>query len=528
MIKFSDVTYRYPQGIRGVDGLSLEIGSGEKCAIIGNNGSGKTTFALLAKGLLKAESGQIEIDDLNPAAMADSKALKRKIGLVFQNPDNQLVASTVEREIAFTLENLNMPRVEMKERVENMLRLFYLDDKRERLTSQLSGGEKQKLALASVMAASPEILILDEPGSFLDEAGKRLLREVLDRLLSTHPLLTVVRITQYSYIAEQYPRLIVLSKGKVLLSGTPDETFSNPALCREAGIEPPLRHRLRRGPLESAKKIVPTTAGNLPVHQIKVQTLEFAYQNGSAGARLFCGESLEIDNRSVYGLVGPSGSGKSTLIQLMAKLLKPDRGQILYIDFDSDNPRLAVSFQHPERQFFLETVEKEIRFGAENFGIADIDRISQDCYRMVGLDRAEFFNRDPFSLSGGEKRRLAFAAILSMKPSYIFFDEPTSGLDAEGIGHFRCLVKSLQEQGVGVLIISHYGNIIFDLCQRIITLNQGKIESILSREEFFCSAAYRSFLSEPEVISFQLQEWGEIRRFDEAGLIEELGYKIAE
>lgn len=523
MIKFADVTFHYPQRIRAVENLSLHINAGEKCAIIGNNGSGKTTFALLAKGLLKAESGRIEIDRLNPAETADGRALKRKVGLVFQNPDNQLVASTVEREIAFTLENLNMPRPEMKERVGEMLRLFNLEEKRERLTSQLSGGEKQKLALASVMAAAPEILILDEPGSFLDEAGKRLLHEALTGLLQVHPLLTVVRITQYSYIAEQYPRLIVLSKGKVLFSGPPGEAFSNPALCREAGIEPPLRYRLRGDTFKTVKKGNSSSINDFPVRQIRVKDLEFAYPNGSAGTRLFCGESLDVDNRSVCGLVGPSGSGKSTLIQLMAKLLKPDRGKILYTGFDSENPRLAVSFQHPERQFFLETVEKEIRFGAENFGLTEIDRIAEDCYRMVGLERASFYNRDPFSLSGGEKRRLAFASILSMKPSYVFFDEPTSGLDAEGIGHFRCLVKTLKEQGVGVLIISHYGNIVFDLCERIITLKQGRIESNLSREEFFRNAAYHSFLSPPELITFQLQEWGEIRRFDEAGIKEELG-----
>ena len=177
---------------------------------------------------------------------------------------------------------------------------------------------------------------------------------------------------------------------------------------------------------------------------------------------------MEVKSNKVYGLVGCSGSGKTTLIQILAGLLKPHKGKIVHRGFEANPGDLAIVFQQSERQFFLETVDREIRFGAENLVRNNIENIVNNCYRLTGLNREKYCRRNPFTLSGGEKRRVAFGAILSLEPMFIFFDEPTCALDYKGIELFKKLVSQLKDEGVGVIIISHYGNIIFELADEVI------------------------------------------------------------
>jgi energy-coupling factor transporter ATP-binding protein EcfA2 len=520
MIIFEKVSYSYPDGVGAIKEMTLHIKAGERVAVLGNNGSGKTTFALLINGILKASSGRIMVNGLNPARLEDSSILKQRVGLVFQNPDNQLVATTVEREIAFSLENMNVRHPEIGIRVDKSLEFFGLCGFRNRLTSELSGGEKQKLALASVMVAEPELLILDEPGSYLDESGKQLLSRAVEGLLFHNKELTVIRITQYSYVTEQYERIIVFKDGNILMDGSPDQIFSDIDSCRTAGIDVPLKYRMKggigfpkAGPSTSSGRRA--TAANTKT--ISLHAVAFSYDNAH-GNQLFDNLNLRLENGRIYGIVGPSGSGKTSLIQLMAGLLEPVTGKIEYEGFDFKPGAVAISFQHPERQFFLETADKEIRFGAENLALPDINAIVEACYKLIGLLKEKFSTRDPFSLSGGEKRRLAFGTILSLRPHFIFFDEPTCGLDAEGVDLFKNMVLRLHGDGIGVVVISHYGNIIFELADKIIALDKGRIDFAGEKEEFFRTYDYSSFLSNPEMVAEQKARWGELRCFTEADL----------
>ncbi|UCD94544.1 MAG: ATP-binding cassette domain-containing protein [Candidatus Zixiibacteriota bacterium] len=520
MIDFENVSYSYPDGTKAIDDLSLHISKGERVSFIGGNGSGKTTLALLIDGIIKPDSGKIKIGGLDPSGDLEGRIIKQKVGLVFQNPDNQLVSTTVEREIAFSLENRDVIHPELGRRVDNMLRFFGLDEFRTRLISELSGGEKQRLALASVMVAEPDIIIFDEPESFLDESGKRLLNDAIDFLLKEKPDLTVLRITQYAEVAEAYDRMLAFKDGRLFADGNPASIFSDEVNMSSSKVVPPLKYRLKstaRGRYDSESASEPMSPDSEGWAGITADSVCFRY-NGDFDGNLFTDFSLSIDNRKVRGLVGRSGSGKTTLIQLMARLLKPRRGAVTYHGFPSKKSPVAVSFQQPERQFFLETVNKEIRFGAENLGLAGVEAIAAKCYELVGLPKDRFAQRNPFTLSGGEKRRLAFGTILSLEPAFIMFDEPTCGLDSEGIALFKNLVIQLKQRGVGIVIVSHYGDIILDLADEVIVLDKGVIASVKSKRDFFRDVDFSSYLSMPELLAYQIDAYGEIRYFSEAEL----------
>jgi len=523
MIKFSNVSYSYSDGTTALKDINLHFARGERVSIVGSNGSGKTTLALLINGILRADSGTIEIDGLNPSKEDDNKLLKRRVGLVFQNPDNQLVSTTVEREIAFSLENMNVPSAEMKKRVEQAMDLFGLSQFYNRLTSDMSGGEKQRLALAAVMVTGPEILILDEPGSYLDESGKQLLDDAITLLLNEKKDLTVLRITQYSNVAAGYDRMVVFDDGRIVGDDKPEAIFASVNADEILGIEIPLKYRIKKMSkriVDSPQRVDKNITHKKNIKSISVESVSFDYETKRTGRLLFENIDLKFESDKVYGLVGPSGSGKTTLIQLMAGLLKPLGGKISYNGFQAQPGDIAIAFQQSERQFFLETVDHEIKFGAGNLARNDIEKIVDNCYHLIGLDREYYGRRNPFTLSGGEKRRVAFGAILSLEPTFIFFDEPTCALDYRGIELFEKLVTQLKNDGIGVVIISHHGNIVFKLADEVIVLNGGRVESVESKMDFFSGVDYGSYLSEPELISFQLEEFGEFRYFSEEELVD--------
>lgn len=521
MIKFENVSFAYEPGKPVLIDISLNISKGERVALVGGNGSGKTTFALLLNGLLRSDSGIISVENLILDNEANRTAIKRKVGLVFQNPDNQLVSTTIEREIAFSLENFNVPRGEMLTRVGLMLDLFNLTDFRNRLTSDLSGGEKQLLALAAVMVSEPEILILDEPGSYLDESGKQLLAEALDRLLRNRPDLTIIHITQYHRVAMKYERMIVFANGEISYDDNPKKLFSQAESLNSYGIGQPFEYRIgglsKNSPTGINKKTEVTS--NVKTDKtIRLNSVSFNYDIESVEPFIE-NINLKIENGKTYGLVGASGSGKTTLIQLLAGLLKPQRGKVVIDGFESVPGERAVVFQQPERQFFLETVEKELRFGAENISVPNIDKVVDDCYRLIGLDRQTYADRNPFTLSGGEKRKLAFGTILSLKPSFIFFDEPTCGLDFQGTVRFKEMIRALKAQAVGVVLVSHDGDIILELCDRIIAMDKGAFVYEGETKDFFSTIDFSSYMSAPEIISWQFENFGELRYYSEAQLL---------
>ncbi len=522
MIKFDQVGFEYPGGKKIFDNLSFEIVPGEQVAIVGGNGSGKTTLMLLIDGILKAKKGKIEIGGLDPSIEKDKEQLHRKVGLVLQDPDNQLVSTTVEREIAFSLENMNIPHPELGDRVHNLIDSFGMKSMTNRLTSELSGGEKQKLALAAVMITWPDILILDEPDSFLDETGKRTLEQTVKSLVEQNPQLIIIRVTQYARVAMAYGRIIALNDGAIVADGPASEVYADTGRCQRWGIDIPLEYRLSSVGNYQSNNLPEglnrsVTSGPATARSIRLNDISFGYESNNL---ILGAVNLILESGKVHAIVGPSGSGKSTILQIIAGLLKPTAGDIYHEDFQLQRGDITMSFQQAEKQFFLETVDKELRFGAENLAKSGMEDIIARCYQSIDFDRNEFSIRDPFTLSGGEQRRLAFGTVLSLDPKFVLFDEPTCALDARGTALFIRLVRQLRVEGRGVVIVSHDGNLVLELAEKIFVLNDGSISEPYDKETFFTSIDYSSYLSVPEIIKYQMDKLGRVKYFTENDLFE--------
>lgn len=481
MLKLENITYRYANASHpALLNVNLEIAPGESVCIMGANGSGKSTLAKLIAGIVKSQQGRITI-------RADQNA-PIPVGLLFQNPDNQMVAVTVEKEIAFALENLGVSQSEMGKRIQNILKRFSIGHLRRRLTAELSVGEKQRVALAALLVCNPPVLVLDEPDSFLDKKGKELFRKQMDLIKSQHPELTVIEITQYPEVARGHGRLIVLLSGRIAADNHPDAILENKIFCLKSGIDFDNRgSRQIEFPEEWQQRIMSKSEN---ISKIQLERVDFTYVGGENPAiRHFSGE---INIQEITAIVGPSGSGKSTLAMLLCGILEPDFGEIRVIDQSGRvrgkqriNGKITAVLQQPERQFFLHNCEQEVEFGPRNFGQSLHRKELQNFFKMVGLPFDQFFERDPFTLSLGEKRRLGFAAVLSVFPNFIVFDEPTCALDREGVGRFISLARALNGAGMGVVIISHDEEIIKTLADKIIALDDLGNFWTVPPEEYF-------------------------------------------
>ncbi len=505
MIDFEQVTFAYggPLTRPVLHDLSLKIAVGEQVAVIGGNGSGKTTLGLLLCGILKPTSGRVTIDGHPPIPGGDG----RRIGFLFQDPDNGLVATTVEREVAFSLENRNLSPASIRPVVDRTLDRFGLGPYRQRLVWHLSGGEKQRLALAGLLADHADILFLDEPESFLDRAGAERLSDTLHVLRQSDSRQTIIRVTQFAQVADRYPRIILMGKGKVLKDGPPEEVFGDDAILTEAGLRPPLRFlKPRSGPSQPALRSGREFGGKV---RLVIEKLSFGFE---ADDRTFGIKdlSLTVAGGEIVALVGRSGSGKSTLAQLTCGLYRPGSGTIR---FEPASARAVMSFQQPERQFFLDTVFDEVAYGirrAFDPGPA-LEQAVRRSLQVCGLDFDLFSRRDPNSLSGGEARRLAFAIVVALGADLIIFDEPTCALDEAGISAFRKLVGELQRAGLAVIIISHNGDIVAELADRVILMEGGRIIHESTPIPFFASVESKGILAVPEVISYQRERFGTVR-----------------
>ena len=474
MITLENVTYRYgPQQRPALLNVSVNIRRGEAVCVMGSNGSGKSTFAKLLAGLIKTEQGRYRLD------LSDDYPIP--VGLLFQNPDNQIIALTIEKEIAFALENQGIAQEEMERRIEAVIAAMGIGHLRGRLTSELSTGEKQRLSLASLLVARPPVLVLDETSSYLDKQGKELFELQLDKIREENSELTLVHVTQYPQTALKYERLIVFSDGRIEVDGRPDEIFDDNQLCIKCGLKFDFDgSREISLPLLNAGKTDDKRIGT-----IELKRLSYDYPGGKT---LIKNLSASFYSREISAVVGPSGSGKSTLAMLLCSLLKPDSGELEFLSSNGQvlsqaetKGKITAALQQPERQFFLNSCQEEIKFGPENLGVKLNGRQLEALFHLSGLSFELFRSRDPLMLSLGEKRRLAFSAILAINPDFLIFDEPTCALDPEGVGRFILLAESLKKAGMGVIIITHDRDLVEKLADRIVSLDGRGNYRLMSR-----------------------------------------------
>lgn len=533
-IKIDRVSFAYedygdrPDREPALSDISLEIKRGEHVAILGRNGSGKSTLARLINGLEIPGTGDIVLASYNTRDEEESWEVRRRCGMVFQNPDNQIVATTVEEDVAFGPENLGMPSEEIRLAVDRSLAYVGLSEYAHKAPTELSGGQKQKLAIAGILAMQPECIILDEATSMLDPEGRASFLELVLRLQKERQM-TVINITHDMQEASMADKVVVLHKGRVLLDGTPAEIFHHvdeiraigldvpahtaiaKALYDEAGLDLPIGAAATAELAEEsirhafeAKTIVTNQAPSLAAEGqdsiavapvVMAKNISYSYNAESYTPEEAIQDiSFEIRRGEFFGVMGHSGSGKSTLIQHLNGLLRIQDGSLSVLDRDLRKVKdirvlrrqVQVLFQYPEHQLFADTVRQDIYFGPQKLGVpADqIDMQVEEACRLAGVEES-WMERSPFELSGGEKRRVALAGILAMKPDILILDEPAAGLDPAGREEIIAYLQELHSQGVTIVMVSHNMDDLARLSDRILVLNGGRRVMLGTVEDIF-------------------------------------------
>ncbi|MFC1485837.1 ABC transporter ATP-binding protein [Candidatus Latescibacterota bacterium] len=467
MITLEKLSFAYPGFSPVLENLDVTIETGSSVAIMGPNGSGKTTLAYLLKGIFAPTSGRLTVDGVAAGHETAREELMRRVGLVFQNPENTIVTTTVETELAFGLENLGVPRAEMVARVEEALELFQLAQYRHTSPTHLSGGEKQRLALACVMVMNPTCLVLDEPTALLDHPGRRVVRAFLKRLAEQGT--TSIHITQFMDETCEADRLIVLDNAGISHDGRPADILPRLTGYRSCGYTPRLVSSLDA----DAQGCSPQPDGGA---LITFEDTGFTYDPGTPFAHTALVDiTLPVYRQTATVVLGPSGSGKTTLLELAAGIAKPTAGMVRV----DGEPVRAMTFQLPEDQMFGQDVASYVAFGPRNIGVTDrtLAGVVDEALTAVGLDPSRYRRRDPLALSGGEKRLVALAGVFAMRPGLLVLDEPTAGLDWEGMTRVIKGLETFCEGGGTLLFSTHDFEVIHALGEYALVLVGGQVEA---------------------------------------------------
>lgn len=473
MIKARDIRYRYPgSSCDALSGVSLDVSSGEFVVLLGANGSGKSTLSRLLACSLELQCGSIEVDGRNLQATTHDGC----VGYVRQDPESQFVAPIVFDEVAFGPSNLGLPFEEVRKRVHEALVDCHLTGFEDRAVDTLSGGEKQRLALAGVLAMRPRYLVLDEVMSQLGDASRSSLRGVLRRLAKRG--VGILLISHSPQEVVYVDRVVVLESGRLVWESTPNLFFANGDIARRAFPESRLSEALVMLAKEGCDFAENRTASQLASFAREVNCghklldlLHVASRRAASSscglslreiqlnfgdAQILDGVSLEILSRHLTLVIGPSGAGKSTLARVAAGVLEPDAGSVTLAGKSVVRGAIGLALQRPEDQLFLNSVLEDVEFGPLNLGVSreEARRRAQCSLKLLKVPEG-FWSRSPFQLSGGEKRRVAIAGVIAMSPAALVLDEPTDGLDASCRTILINAVRSLADQGQPVIVVSH-------------------------------------------------------------------------
>lgn len=536
MIRAEQVRFQYKK--RDVDGnviateeilkgVDLTIKKGEFIALLGRNGSGKTTFSKQLNAILRPSEGTVTVDEMGTRDAEKLYDIRQHVGMVFQNPDNQMVAANVEEEVAFGPENLGMESDTIVARVKQALEQVRMWKRRKTAPNHLSGGQKQRIAIAGILAMHPDYIVLDEPTAMLDPKGRKEVMEALQRLNQEQEM-TVILITHDMEEAALASRVILLADGQMRFDGRPEKFFGADALLAEMGMEAPLSYRVRKlidsdvfekkigdarveeatidkrekvaeydktgREWEASSELVDKKKNKKAEAEtdekdkdlLSLQHVSYIYSPGTAYEKVALDDvNLSLGKGEIVGLAGHTGSGKSTMIQLLNGLLKPTSGTVTFEGKDihakgySGNylrSKVGMVFQYPEHQMICDTVWEDVAFGPSKQGLTGeaCETRVEEALRFVDLPE-KYYQASPLQLSGGQKRRVAIAGVLAMHPEYIILDEPAAGLDAAGKREiFDRIRRMSREQEIGVLLVSHSMEDLAEYADRIIVLDDGK------------------------------------------------------
>jgi energy-coupling factor transport system ATP-binding protein len=524
IIRLENVSFSYGseqgQTVTALREVDLNVRPGEYLVILGHNGSGKSTLAKHLNALLLPSEGNVWVKGWNTRERRHVRDIRSTVGMVFQVPDNQIVATIVEEDVAFGPENLGLPHPEIVRRVDWSLAQVDMVPFRHRAPHLLSGGQKQRICIAGMLAMQPQVLVLDEATAMLDPLGRREVLETVYRLNKQEGV-TVIAITHYMEEAVAADRLVVMAEGRIALQGTPREVFNQVEALREIQIDVPQitqlavalhehNHHFPKDiltvdefvatvqqkfaangtgaqPLQTPSPNGPGPAA-LPTPVIQVKDLTYYYMYDTPlQVKAVEGINLEVYQGEILGIIGHTGSGKSTVIQHFNALLRPHQGQVSIfgqdvsqanLDVKSIRRRVGLVFQSPEAQLFEQYVGDDIAFGPRNLKLsreAVRERV-REAMEAVGLGFEAFKDRLTFSLSGGEMRRVALAGVLALHPEVLVLDEPTAGLDPQGRRQLLDYILQLQrEKGLTLVLISHNMEELARLCDRVCVISEGKV-----------------------------------------------------
>ncbi len=533
-VEVLDLSFRYrAAGAHALKGLTFNIEEGQFTVIMGRSGAGKSTLCYCLNGLiphfLRGEmEGHVRIFGLDTRAYRVAE-LARLAGLVFQDFEAQLFSTNVELEVAFGPENFGLPVEEIRRRVRDSLQAVKLTGYEHRQPAYLSGGQKQRLAIASILSIQPRLLVMDEPTTDLDPIGKMEVFETADVLRRRSDSTTVI-VEHETEEAIKADRILIISEGRLVASGPPNQVLVDVPLLEQSGVMPPqtahlfylLGSPLRPLTVEQALEALASEGWQVSPERyaealhdspagygdpvIWVEKLEHVYPGG---VKALSGISLEIREGEFLAILGQNGSGKTTLVKHFNGLLKPTSGTVWVKGVDTRKASVnelgrivGYVFQNPDHQIFAQTVYEEVAFGPRLYGLPrdEVDRRVKQSLESVNLSGRQ--DADPFLLTKGERQRVAVASILAAKPEVIVLDEPTTGLDYLELLGMMELVRHLNEQGHTIVVVTHSMWVAAQYAHRIVVINDGKIIADGTPREVFSREAVlaEAFLKPPPIV----------------------------
>lgn len=500
-----DVTFVHAKGVVALDHVSFSIPAGKRTCIVGANGSGKSTVASILSGLTAPDEGTVTF--LGTTVVNDGqvdfeayKTIRPQLGLVFQNPEDQIICSVVADDIAFGLENLQVPSDQITPLVEQQIKLGTLTEFASENPQMLSGGQQQRVAISGALVMKPQILILDEPSAALDVVHRNNVMGLVEKLRAAGK--TIVHVTHFMDEVVSADHVIALDDGRVAFEGTPEALFEQHELVECLHLEEPFAYQVaqalnNRGVVvcksPSAQRVLGELTGLLATAAqgarsagdaatgcddaaaagcdgvatadsvsepaaVSVRDVTFSYQKP-----VLKNISVDVQKGSHVAVIGSTGSGKSTLARLICALDTPDAGSLCVTGLDTrqkQNRRklhgiVGYVMQRPERQLFAQTVAEDVAFGPTNLGLSTCDVASavNAALELVGLSHKA--DASPFELSGGQQRLCALAGVIAMHPKVLVLDEPTSGLDPYYCSELRKIINAVLEDGCTVIELTH-------------------------------------------------------------------------
>lgn len=478
-VSLQKVRFSYDGGKTWIlDGIDLEIAYGQRIAIIGKNGSGKSTLAKIIAGLSSPDSGIVTLCGIKvfEANNVDSKAYQKareSIGALFQSPEDQIVTTVVEDDVAFGLENLCASKEFMKQNISNALRAVNMENHRFSDPSNMSGGQQQRVAIASSIATKSKLLVLDEPTSMLDSCAKEDVNKLFDKLQTSGT--TIVQVTHKISECKNADRILMLENGKL----------------RDVSLLKLDEFFTEKSPTVIESKSMTENVENSNT-AIEISNLRLSYSKNQTP--ILCDYSLSVKSGEIVAIMGKNGCGKSTLAKAICALIKYDSGSIcvngIKISEKTSKSQMreirkniGYVMQLPEQQLFAQTVFEDVAYGPKNFGLEGRELHSRVLNALKSLHIEHLAQKSPFELSGGQQRLAAIAGVLACNPKILVLDEPTAGLDFEYAKIVLKILSDLHNKGVTIIVITHDLNEAKSLGARIVTLDSNKKKRVQEQEQ---------------------------------------------